>query len=398
MGKQMQEAPKVLYIGTPSDKKVEAGHLAKSAGIARYAEARGWRVIPVAWSRGLRRNMPALIRNERPAGCIVECSAALGAWLPPPLFAGTPTVWLDCREGVFGPGVPTVVCDQGAVVRQAFHELQSLRPAALGVVSYLDARFWSKPRADAFQSLAAEAGLPCHPFMYRIHPAPADSARLRKWLVSLPRRTALFCVNDNLAAAVVAAAAAAGLSVPRDIMVLGVDNRDASLQDAPLGISSVHVDFERGGYIAARALDALMHGSPIDSRDTTFGPYMTVRRRSTGGARRAEPNITEAMRIIRSEACQGLRAEDVVRRIPGSRSLVDLRFREATGHSILDEILHVRLEKACLLLAGTRTSIDAVATFCGFGSENSLLKVFRARFGISMRQWRKLHALPARRT
>ena len=127
----MQESPKVLYIGTPSGTKSEAGHLAKSAGIARYAEARGWNVVPVAWARDLRRKMPAIIREEHPAGCIVECSAALGPWLPPPLFAGIPTVWLDCRDGVFGPGVPTVVCDQGAVVRQAFGELQSLRPAAL---------------------------------------------------------------------------------------------------------------------------------------------------------------------------------------------------------------------------------------------------------------------------
>ena len=289
----MQESPKVLYIGAPSGTKPEAGHLAKSAGIARYAEARGWNVVPVAWARDLRRMMPAIIREERPA-------------------------------------------------------------------------------------------------------ERADDARLRKWLASLPRRTALFCVNDNLAAAVVAAAAEAGLSVPRDVMVLGVDDRDASVPDPPLGISSVHVDFERGGYVAARTLDAVMHGTPPDPRDRCFGPFLTVRRRSTGGARRAEPNILEAIRIIRAEACQGLRAEDVVRRISGSRSLVDLRFREATGHSILDEILHVRLERACLLLAGTRTSIAAVATFCGFASENSLLKVFRARFGVPMRQWRKLHAHPSR--
>ena len=150
----MQESPKVLYIGTPSGTKPEAGHLAKSAGIARYTEARGWNVVPVAWARDLRRKMPAIIREERPAGCIVECSAALGPWLPRPMIAGIPTVWLDCRDGVFGPGVPTVVCDQGAVVRQAFGELQSLRPAALGVVSYREARFWSKPRADAFRALA----------------------------------------------------------------------------------------------------------------------------------------------------------------------------------------------------------------------------------------------------
>ena len=392
----MQESPKVLYIGTPSGTKPEAGHLAKSAGIARYAEARGWNVVPVAWARDLRRKMPAIIREERPAGCIVECSAALGPWLPPPLFAGIPTVWLDCRDGVFGPGVPTVVCDQGAVVRQAFGELQSLRPAALGVVSYREARFWSKPRADAFRALAAEAEQPCRSFSHRLHPKPADVGRLGDWLATLPRRTALFCVNDNLAVAVVEAAEAAGLSVPRDLMVLGVDNRDAVAPGAAVGISSVHVDHERAGYVAAKALDAVMHGLPVDRRDLAFGPYMTVRRRSTGGAGRVEPNIVEAMRIIRAEACSGLSAADVVRRIRGSPSLVHLRFREATGHSILDEILHVRLEKTCLLLSGTETSIAAIASFCGFESENALLKTFRSRFGMPMRQWRKLHAMPGR--
>ena len=392
----MPRFPSVLYIGTPPSSKFEVGHRAKFAGMSRYAEARGWNVSAVPWSRGMSRKVASLLRREHPAGCIVDCSGTLGPWLSPEMFAGTPVVWLDCREGLFDPGVPAVVCDQEAVVRQAFRELLSLRPEALGVVSYREARFWSKPRADAFRALAAEAGQPCRSFSHRLHPPPDDIARLVDWLATLPRRTALFCVNDNLAAAVVVAAEEAGLSVPRDLMVLGVDNRDAVAPGATFGISSVHVDHERAGYVAAKALDAVMHGLPVDRRDLAFGPYMTVRRRSTGGGRRAEPNILEAMRIIRAEACSGLSATDVVRRIRGSRSLVDLRFREATGHSILDEILHIRLEKACLLLAGTETSIAAIAALCGFGSENSLLKLFRSRFGVPMREWRRLHAMPRR--
>ena len=150
----MQESPKVLYIGTPSGTKPEAGHLAKSAGIARYAEARGWNVVPVAWARDLRRKMPAIIREERPAGCIVECSAALGAWLPPALFAGIPTVWLDCREGVFGPGVPTVVCDQRArmagkpviVTEWSFSALDSGLPCTHGAGQRF---FTQRERAEA---------------------------------------------------------------------------------------------------------------------------------------------------------------------------------------------------------------------------------------------------------
>ena len=390
-------SPEILYIGTPPGTKFEAGHHAKFAGIVRFAEAREWRVSVVPWSRGLRRKVASWLRRVRPAGCIVDCSGSLGDLLPPALFAEMPAVWLDCRKGLFGPDVPAVVCDQESVARQAIRELTSLRPAALGVVSYREARFWSKPRADAFRAFAAEeGGPPCVAFAHRLHPKPAETARLRDWLAALPRRTALFCVNDNLAAAVVAAAEAAGRNVPRDITVLGVDNRDGVDPGARTGISSVQVDFERAGYLAARALDAAMRGLPLDPRDLSFGPCLTVRRRSTGGVRRAEPNIAEAMRIIRAEACSGLSAADVVRRIPGSRSLIDLRFREATGHSMMDEILHVRLEKACLLLSGTDTSIDAVAAFCGFESENAMLKLFRSRFGLSMRRWRKLHSMPRR--
>ena len=386
----------VLHIGTTPGTQFEAGCHAKFAGISRYAGARGWSVEAISLSPEMRHRIGPMLKRVRPAGCIVECSIAVGAWLSPRLFTGIPAVWLDCREGLFAPGVPSVVCDQDAVVRLAFRELRSLRPAALGVVSYREARFWSKPRADAFYALAVANDLPCHSFAHCIHPKSADVARLVAWLAALPRRTALFCVNDNLAAAVLAAAADAGLSVPRDLMAIGVDNRDATEPDASIGVSSVQIDFERAGYLAARTLDAVMHGADVDPGGISFGPSMVVRRRSTGGTRRAEPNILEAMRIIRSEACLGLSAAEVARRVSGSRSLVDLRFREATGHSILDEILHVRLEKACLLLSSTETSISAIAAFCGFESENSMLKTFRSRFGISMREWRRLHAMPGR--
>ena len=386
----------VLYIGTPPDSRFEAGHSAKAAGIARYAEVRGWDIVSVPWSRGTLHKVLSILRRERPAGCIVECSGSIGPWLRPSVFGETPTVWLDCREGLFGPKVPTVICDQEAVAGLAFRELQSLRPAALGVVSYRQKRFWSKSRAKTFRILAAEVHTPCRSFAHRIHQTSADEVSLRGWLATLPRRTALFCVNDNLAAAVLAAATEAGLAVPRDLMILGVDNRDATEANASIGVSSIQIDFERAGYLAALTLDAVMHGAQVDPHAATFGPSMVVRRRSTGGVRRADPNILEAMRIIRAEACDGLSAAEVARRVRGSRSLVDLRFREATGHSILDEILHVRLEKACLLLSGTKTSISAISSFCGFESENALLKTFRSRFGVPMRQWRKLHAMPGR--
>jgi transcriptional regulator GlxA family with amidase domain len=66
-----------------------------------------------------------------------------------------------------------------------------------------------------------------------------------------------------------------------------------------------------------------------------------------------------------------------------------MRFREAMGHSILDEILSVRLERVCHLLSSTDTPIGAMASFCGFRSDIALSKPFHRRYGMSLLAWRR---------
>ncbi len=121
----------------------------------------------------------------------------------------------------------------------------------------------------------------------------------------------------------------------------------------------------------------------------SIGPLMVLRRKSTSGRGRHEPRILKAVEMIRAEACDGLTAAKLAARFDCSRRLFNMRFREATGHSVLDEILHVRLEKAFTLLAKTDTPIGAIPDFCGFRSYWALDFLFRTRFGMSMREWRK---------
>lgn len=116
---------------------------------------------------------------------------------------------------------------------------------------------------------------------------------------------------------------------------------------------------------------------------------MVVRRKSTSGRGRHEPRILEAVEMIRREACDGLTAAALAARFDCSRRLFNLRFREATGHSVLDEILHVRLERAFTLLAQTDMPVGAIADFCGFRSYWALDFLFRTRLGVSMREWRR---------
>ena len=93
--------------------------------------------------------------------------------------------------------------------------------------------------------------------------------------------------------------------------------------------------------------------------------------------------------MIRREACNGLTAEKLAKRFRGTRRLFDMRFREAMGHPPLDEIMHVRLERVLELLSQPDFPISAIADVSGFSSERMLRKLFRSRFKVSMREWRK---------
>ena len=246
----------------------------------------------------------------------------------------------------------------------------------------------------AFAALAAKAGAKCLVFETRPEPEEKRIERLRQWISQLPRHTAVFATNDFVAADVVSAARAVHLSIPHDLTVLGVDNNLAICEASNPTISSIQLDFERAGFTAARMIGEKFSSTILKkSNNIVIGPLLAERRRSTGGSGRREKFVLEAVEIIRDKACDGLTAMSLAKKFNCSRTLFNLRFREATGHSVLDEIQHVRLEKALALLGGTDTPIGAIADFSGFGSGVELRRVFRAHMGMSLSQWRKANKL-----
>lgn len=361
----------------------------KLAGIRRFAAMAGWEVVPVAEAESRPQKLSALLKRFRPAGVIVECSAAHKD-LSPKRFGPTPVVYLDCSRTLYGKESVRITHDGKATVKAVFRELASTRPDGYAFVGYRFRRTWSELRERAFKRLTAEAGMSCRVFPFKVESEGARAVRLAEWLGRLPRKTAVFAANDQTAVEILAAAQTSRLSIPRDFTVVGVDNLDPK-EPGPT-LSSVQVDSELAGYRAAQLLDEVMRsGSPVSGK-TTYGPLLTVRRESTRGFGRREPRILSAVDLIRREACNGLTAANVVKHLGGSRRLVDLRFRETLGHSILDEIENVRLEKVCYLLAHTETPIGAIASLCGYKTDIALRKFFRERMGQPLSAWRKANA------
>jgi len=394
--------PLILYFWRVDDNPVQE---AKLAGLHLYASVRGWKVEAVHESQDCPGRVKALLRDRNPLGCIVE-SAGGRNFLPPRLFGSVPVVYLDLPAGLRVSLSDRIVSvDDRAVAQSVFRELSSGLPAAYAYIEYHEAVPWSRRRSQAFRSLAEAANRPCRVFPFRRGENPKDRAgRLVNWLLHLPRPCGIFAANDETGADAVVACQAAGLRIPRDVSLVGVDDSAKYCEASNPPFTSLRLDFKRAGYVAAALLGRhfaaknakdknaflVPSASSTDGKSAaTFGPLLVVRRESTGGRGRREPRILDALEMIRREACEGLTARSLAARFPGSRSLFNLRFREATGHSVLDEILHVRLEKALTLLADTDTAIGAIYAHCGFQSNRALDYLFHARFGMPMREWRR---------
>ena len=150
----------------------------------------------------------------------------------------------------------------------------------------------------------------------------------------------------------------------------------------------------RGGRLAATMLLglAMSKGKWRGKRLQTFGPLRVVRRASTHILAVPDKAVSDALDLIRREACNGLQATHVAALFPCSRRQADNRFRRATGRSILEEIHAVQLERAKELLRDTSVQLKAISDFCGFTNPNSLRKFFLKATGMTMTAWRNAFA------
>ena len=154
----------------------------------------------------------------------------------------------------------------------------------------------------------------------------------------------------------------------------------------------MEVDFESGGFLAARILDQMIRGTVPERRVHTYGGGTLISRHSTR-LLPEDARVRTAMRFLDQHAFDlGLKIDTVAQAMKCSRRMADLVFRAATGHTILDEIQSRRIEQAKRLLANPLQAIDPISNFCGYHTPAMLKRLFRKHTGTTMRNWRKRYA------
>jgi LacI family transcriptional regulator len=212
--------------------------------------------------------------------------------------------------------------------------------------------------------------------------------RLRRWLQALPKPVGIFAGHDVWALQVVEACRLAGLRVPEDVAVVGVDNDDLLCELARPSLSSVIVPAERVGYEAAALLDRLLAGDTPPRDPILIPPPGVVSRKSSDVLAIDDPVVAQTVRFLRDSAHLPLRVSDVLRAVPVSRRALERRFQAVRQRGLAAEIRRLHVDKAKQLLANSELPMQTIADRCGFSSQYQFSRAFRREVGTTPTAYR----------
>lgn len=252
---------------------------------------------------------------------------------------------------------------------------------------------WSIAREAAFADAIREAG-----FTPNVYRPPLRFGRplcwekeeqfLCEWLKSLPKPVGVMACNDQRGREILDACESVGIRAPEQLAVIGVDADDLLCELCSPPLTSVALNAEKGGFMAAMALDAMMHGRTPDERHILVEPMNVVERRSTNIVLVEDEDVAEALRLIHTGRLETLTVERIAREIPVSRRQLEVKFRKFHGRTMLEELQLVRIERAKQMLRETDASMDRVAQTVGFSATSYFLQTFRKHVGSSPSKYR----------
>lgn len=98
--------------------------------------------------------------------------------------------------------------------------------------------------------------------------------------------------------------------------------------------------------------------------------------------------VEETIRYIRNNVGKQITLEELAGIAALSPYYFSRYFKEATGLSPINYVIHTRIDRAKILLSRTHMSVEEIAYEVGYGSSNSLINVFLQKTGLTPKQYR----------
>ncbi len=302
--------------------------------------------------------------------------------------SGLPAV--DVSAARMLPLLPWVETDDRSIARLAAEHLLDRGFKHFGYCG--DPRFnWSTWREKHFEEFLQCANHECHHYRSAISslaPLEQQVSDIARWLRRLPKPVAVFACYDIRGQQVLDACRNAGLAVPDEVAVIGVDNDTLLCELSSPPLSSVIPNTQRTGYEAAALLHQMMSGKKVAPDAHLIGPLGVATRQSTDVLAIDDRHIARAVRYIREHAFEPLHIEEVLKVVPLSRRIFESRFKKLLGHTPHEEITRVRMNRVKELLAETELSLAEIAERTGFEHVEYLSAAFKKKVGRPPNQYR----------
>ncbi len=357
-------------------------------GIAKYSRLHGPWIFYTHVSADRRKNVSSWVRDCRADGVIAPDARENRALLETGLPA---IVYRVARKRILH--LPAVIADNATIGRMAAEHLLE-RGFRHFAYCGLRNRPWSRERSDSFAGRLRQAGVEPRIFYISSRWASWRSFEgaqhgLTEWLKALPRPVGLMAGNDVCGSYVIEACRIAGLQVPDEVAVIGVDNDElvCDLTDPPM--SSIALATQKAGYEAAELLDRLMAGEQMTGQNILVRATHVVIRPSTDILAMEDRTVAEAIRFIRRSAKRAFQVTDVVDHVAMSRRNLESRFHRVLGRSIYSEIRRVRTQQIIRMLCETDLSVSEIALKLGHVSDKHIARYFRQQTGMSLMAYRK---------
>lgn len=296
-------------------------------------------------------------------------------------------------ESAYPSGIPYVATDNFKLVKLAHDHLIDVGLHRFAMFSLPEAREnrWAQEREHAFRSLMVSHQMEAEIFRGCETSAQSWGEAVQgqiAWLRSLPKPIGIIGVTDARTRQLLQACTIAGIEVPEQVALIGIDNDPLVRALTRIPLSSVIQGAHEIGRTAAHLLDQMLHGADLGDERILVPPGGINALASSEHHPVKHPHVMRARHFIRQYACQGIKTDQVAKYVGVSRSSLEAYFRHELGCSVHESILRFKLNAAMACLDTRERSIADVALACGFNTIQYMYLVFKRELGCTPRAYR----------
>jgi LacI family transcriptional regulator len=255
----------------------------------------------------------------------------------------------------------------------------------------IDGLAWSNDRQMRFRRFAEDLGADFYSFLLKGDEADVLSHNfneLTTWLKQLPKPIDILCCNDDFGQILINSCSLAGLKIPHEIAVLGIDNDELICNICYPNLSSIARNHQNTAHTICGMLDEMMNGIEHKGEIIVAEALEIIERSSTDTIATTDRDVSAAISYISGNLHKPIDVNAVARFSKLSVKALNKKFKLATSNTVYEEIQLRKLGRFKQLLLANK-SVKEIAFELAFPDPSHVSRWFSNLEGTTPIEWKK---------